>query len=107
MYRFFENKVAFAAILLSFSVAFAWNLTQGTKPCAAHEFFQAAALKVAHGPILPPDPWAGGSERVTVAHGPMLPPDPWAGGSERVTVAHGPMLPPDPWAGGANERIAA
>jgi hypothetical protein len=28
-----------------------------------------------------------------VAHGPILPPDPW----DTLMVAHGPILPPDPW----------
>jgi hypothetical protein len=28
-----------------------------------------------------------------VAHGPIMPPDPW----DTLMVAHGPIMPPDPW----------
>ena len=44
----------------------------------------------AHGPTMPPDPWAG----YAALHGPTMPPDPWAGEHR-----HGPTMPPDPWAG--------
>ena len=99
MHRFLENQVAYAATASLFAIALAWNVTQGTQPLVGHMFMQPQPIVLAHGPMLPPDPWAGESKPVTIAHGPMLPPDPWAGESKPVTIAHGPMLPPDPWAG--------
>ena len=35
MQRFFENKFAFAAVLLLFVMAVVWNVTQGTDSQAA------------------------------------------------------------------------
>jgi hypothetical protein len=99
MHRFLENKVAYAATASLFVIAITSNAMQGSQPFTGHMLMQPPPVAVAHGPMLPPDPWAGESKPVTVAHGPMLPPDPWAGESKPVTVAHGPMLPPDPWAG--------
>ncbi len=78
---------------------------------------------VAHGPTMPPDPWAGGCgpdkcedqagncipcssgvHATLVAQGPMMSPAPWANRTDgdrcRTLVAHGPTMPPDPWAGG-------
>ena len=105
MRRFFESKIAVASTSLLFALAFAWNATQGNPAPTGHLLFTSETVMLAHGPVLPPDPWAGGSVAapVTMAHGPVLPPDPWAGGSVAapVTMAHGPVLPPDPWAGGS------
>jgi hypothetical protein len=104
MRSFFENKIVVAASSCLFTLAFAWNATHGTHPLNGHQLMRGQSVVVAHGPVLPPDPWAGGNVAapVTTAHGPVLPPDPWAGGNvvAPITIAHGPVLPPDPWAGG-------
>jgi hypothetical protein len=97
MRNFFENKIAFAATFSMFALAFACNFGNPTQSFTGKFLFKVQPLTQAHGPMVPPDPWSGGS--VTVAHGPMVPPDPWSGGS--VIVAHGPMVPPDPWSGGS------
>ena len=101
MLSFLENKIACAAIVSSFAIAFAWNVTQGVQPIAGHLLFPAQAVRVAHGPMIPPDPWEGTTVApIIVAHGPMIPPDPWEGTTVApVTLAHGPMIPPDPWEG--------
>jgi hypothetical protein len=86
--RFLQNKITFAAVALSFALSFTLYPATG----AAVRFrvpFRVLEVspELAHGPILPPDPWD-----TNVAHGPILPPDPWD-----TTVAHSPILPPDPW----------
>lgn len=84
MRSFFENRIAFAAIFSSFAIAFAWNVTQEGGPVSHRPLIRLHQFDaLAHGPMIPPDPWAGGSVTapVTIAHGPMIPPDPWAGGS--------------------------
>jgi hypothetical protein len=91
MRRFVENRFAFGAIFSLFMVAFAWNAVQGAP--AAGLLIQPKVVTVAHGPLLPPDPWEG---NLMLAHGPLLPPDPWEG---NLMLAHGPLLPPDPWEG--------
>src|SRR5579872_4222377 len=91
MRNFFENKIAFATTFGMFALAFAWNVAQGAQPASGRLVLSIQPVVVAHGPMVPPDPWAG-----AVGHGPMVPPDPWAGVTK---VAHGPMVPPDPWAG--------
>jgi len=91
MRKFFENKFTFAAIVMLFLAAFIWNSSQGAAAPRSSQLFIPQAVTLAHGPIMPPDPW---DARVTVAHGPIMPPDPW---DARVTVAHGPIMPPDPW----------
>ena len=104
----YSNKIMCVALLSLF--AFASNLTEGNPLLAGRSLFPSPlANPVAHGPMLPPDPWAGTvTKPVTVAHGPMLPPDPWAGTvTKPVTVAHGPMLPPDPWAGTVTKPMSA
>jgi hypothetical protein len=82
MQRFLENKFAFAAIALAFALALGWNATQGTGMLfPGHRMLMPELITVAHGPILPPDPWD--------------PPSPPSGGGS--LFAHGPILPPDPW----------
>ena len=77
MPRFFDNKIAFGAIIFVFTIAFAWCVIHGTgMPLPGHFMLDHDSMNVAHGPTLPPDPWEGG----LVAHGPTLPPDPWEGG---------------------------
>jgi len=65
MKRVFDNQVAFAVILSLVALGLAVSGLQGAP-------LPAAKLAVAHGPIMPPDPWD-----LTVAHGPIMPPDPW------------------------------
>src|SRR5258707_13739953 len=93
MPRFFDNKIAFGAIIFVFTIAFAWCVIHGTgMPLPGHLMLDPDSMNVAHGPTLPPDPWEGG----LAAHGPTLPPDPWEGG----LVAQRDMLPPQTWQGG-------
>jgi len=94
IYRVIESKIAFTITVCGFVFALMWNASQDAGVSLAGHGMLAPAV-IAHGPTLPPDPWAG-SESL-VAHGPTLPPDPWAG--SKSLVAHGPTLPPDPWAG--------
>jgi len=97
IYRMVESRMAFAITACAFALALMWNTGRTSAPSlAGHGIFRP--VEIAHGPTLPPDPWAG-TENLT-AHGPTLPPDPWAG-TENLT-AHGPTLPPDPWAGTEN-----
>ena len=94
MRRFLENEFAFTAVLLMFAVALTSNYIQGAPaPACRHMLVTQDAVSVAHGPTIPPDPWAG---NLALAHGPTIPPDPWAG---NLALAHGPTIPPDPWAG--------
>jgi len=101
MRKFFENRFAAAAILSLFSLATAWNALNGAAvPAASHILLSPDVITVAHGPLLPPDPWETVAA-VRVGHGPLLPPDPWETVAA-VRVGHGPLLPPDPW-----ETVAA
>ena len=85
--RIIESKIAFAITTIVFVSGLVWNANQGAGlSLPGHGVF--SPVEVAHGPTLPPDPWA-----VAAKHGPTLPPDPWA-----VAAKHGPTLPPDPWA---------
>ena len=93
MSRLLGNKLMFAAVLVLFALACVSNAIQGAGVPVHTHMLLAEPVNVAHGPMMPPDPWDG---NVTVAHGPMMPPDPWDG---NVTIAHGPMMPPDPWDG--------
>jgi hypothetical protein len=95
MRSFLENKAAYVATVSLFSAALAWNAVHGGSSAVPGHMLLPLDRSdvVAHGPIMPPDPWEG--VRV-VAHGPIMPPDPWEG--VRV-VAHGPIMPPDPWEG--------
>ena len=93
MSRFVQNKFVFAAILLLFALACASNAVQGAGVLVHSHALPAEPVNVAHGPMMPPDPWDG---QVMIAHGPMMPPDPWDG---QVMIAHGTMMPPDPWDG--------
>jgi hypothetical protein len=94
IYRIIDSKIARTIAAYAFALALLWNVTQSAVSKAREAF---GADLIAHGPTLPPDPWAGTEN---IVHGPTLPPDPWAG-TENV-VAHGPTLPPDPWAGTEN-----
>jgi hypothetical protein len=100
MQRFFENKLAFAAVVVLFALAFGWNLSHATPAAARPDLIMEAVgpslppppweeIQVAVGPSLPPPPW----EEIQVAVGPSLPPPPW----EEIRVAVGPSLPPPPW----------
>ena len=73
MRRFFENKVAAATVVSLFSLASAWNVLGGV-PQTSIRPASFGRVTVAHGPLLPPDPW---ETRIQLAHGPLLPPDPW------------------------------
>ena len=64
MSRFVENKFMFAAVFVLFALACALNAIQGAGvPVPSHKLL-AEAVNVAHGPIMPPDPWDG---QLTVA----------------------------------------
>jgi hypothetical protein len=90
MQRFFENKFAFAAVLLLFVMAVISNATQGGgSPARPNQWAASSAVQLAHGPSIPPDPWDWNK----VQHGPSIPPDPW----DWNKVQHGPSIPPDPW----------
>jgi hypothetical protein len=100
MRRFFENKIAAATVVSLFSLASGLNMLSGISHSSLRPT-NFGPVNVAHGPLLPPDPW---ETNVQLAHGPLLPPDPWetvAG----VRVGHGPLLPPDPWETVAGVRV--
>jgi hypothetical protein len=94
MRRFFENRMIYAAVVLLFALAFAWNLSHSAyghspslllvDPAGANGMAVPAAspnqVRVASGPTMPPPPW----EEVRVASGPTMPPPPWEEG--RVTA---------------------
>jgi len=92
MSRFFENRIAFIAVVIIFAAGWAWSSGQGGAIPAGHMLLEPA-LTVAHGPTMPPDPWDG---NLAMKHGPTMPPDPWDG---NLAVKHGPTMPPDPWDG--------
>jgi hypothetical protein len=101
MQRFFENKLAFAAVLLLFALAMVCNATIGDSNSKTNDW-NASASAVAQGknvvqkgPNVPPDPWEGLLSNVTVQKGPNVPPDPWEGNK----IQKGPNVPPDPWEG--------
>lgn len=75
MGHFFENKLAFAAVVLLFALAFAWNLAHGAalRPPAGSLTVTPDVVIEAIGPTMPPPPW----EEVRVAIGPTMPPPPW------------------------------
>jgi hypothetical protein len=76
IYRVIESKLAFAIASCAFAISLMWNAGQNFgQSLAGHGIF--APVVIAHGPTLPPDPWAGTES--LLAHGPTLPPDPWAG----------------------------
>jgi hypothetical protein len=90
MQRFFENKFAFAAVLVLFVMAMVLNATQGSSsPATPNQWASLTAAQTAHGPSIPPDPWDWNKAQ----HGPSIPPDPW----DWQAVNHGPSIPPDPW----------
>lgn len=64
MRRFFENKLAVAAILSLFLLASAWNAVSGAAPVAGPALLPQDVVAVAHGPLLPPDPWDMGGLKV-------------------------------------------
>ena len=82
MKRFFENKIAYAAILILFTCALTWNLVHGSQAFSSPH---VPAPAIVRGELLSPT-----SDAIRVAHGPTMPPD---GGM--VRVAHGPTMPPD------------
>ena len=73
MQRFFENKLAFAAVLVLFVMAVFWNNTQSGGFPAPDRWATSNAVQLAHGPNIPPDPWDWNKAQ----HGPNIPPDPW------------------------------
>ena len=96
MQRFFENKLAFAAILLLFALAMVCNATVDSSQPGDNSWLITATTQnnrvVQKGPNLPPDPWEWLASN-SVHKGPNLPPDPW----EWNKAQKGPNLPPDPW----------
>jgi hypothetical protein len=98
MRRFFENKIAAATVVSLFSLASGLNMLSGISHSSLRPT-NFGPVNVAHGPLLPPDPW---ETNVQLAHGPLLPPDPW---ETNVQLAHGPLLPPDPWETVAGVRV--
>jgi len=102
MRRFLANKFAFGLTLLIFALGLGCNaLFGGGIVLPSHSCnlaVPAAALDIAHGPSLPPDPNLPTSGNlIASAHGPSLPPDPNLPTSGNlIASAHGPSLPPDP-----------
>ncbi|PWU02149.1 MAG: hypothetical protein C5B51_21455 [Terriglobia bacterium] len=88
MRRFFENKMAYAAVVLLFALAFAWNLSHDASPRMPNLLLGDPTVG-AHGFALPSTP----STNIRSASGPTMPPPPW----EEVFVASGPTMPPPPW----------
>ncbi|MBZ5624046.1 MAG: hypothetical protein LAQ69_35905, partial [Acidobacteriia bacterium] len=107
MRRLLGNKFAFATTLLAFASAYGWSFQQGSGLLITGHNLATTPLNIAHGPSIPPDPWAGGNATTLIAHGPSIPPDPWAGGNATTLIAHGPSIPPDPWAGGNATTLIA
>lgn len=70
MRRFFENKLAFAAVVVLFALAFAWNIAHGaavapsTAPLPVSPDVSSGVTRPAH-------------EAVRIAIGPTCPPPPW------------------------------
>jgi hypothetical protein len=118
MQRFFENKLAFAAILLLFVLAMVCNATMGNSQSKVHDW--TVTIAAAHqgktviqkGPNVPPDPWDWLASNAVhkgpnvppdpwdwnkVQKGPNVPPDPWDWRASNATVHKGPNVPPDPW----------
>ena len=96
MRRFFDNKFAFIAVLSLFIFALAWNTAHGTGAIdIGHTLMAPDGVLIGHCPTLPPT-----NAAVRIAHGPTLPPPP----DDGVRIAHGPTLPPPPDDG---VRIAA
>jgi hypothetical protein len=102
MQKFFENKFAFAAVLVLFVTAVFWNNTQSGGFPAPDQWAASTVIQLAHGPNIPPDPWdwnkaqhgSSTAQDLTAAnHGPNIPPDPW----DWNKAQHGPNIPPDPW----------
>jgi hypothetical protein len=90
MQKFFESKIAFFAILFLFAVAIAIGGVQhSATPIGVSQSPTSNAVRSAHGPSIPPDPWDWNK----VQHGPSIPPDPW----DWRAANHGPSIPPDPW----------
>ena len=88
MRRFLGNRFAFAAAVLALASAQGWNVQQGRElRIPGHRSLVPQPTLVAHGPMIPPDPWAGGNPATLIAHGPMIPPDPWAGGNLSMGIA--------------------
>ena len=75
MGNFFENKLAFAAVLLLFALALAWNLAHGGALTSSPGSLTVTPdlVKEAVGPTMPPPPW----EEIRVAVGPTMPPPLW------------------------------
>ncbi len=60
MRTFIASKLAVTAILTLFTLAFAWNLVQGSGLTRrGHSLPEAETVLVSHGPGIPPDPWEG------------------------------------------------
>ncbi len=99
MRRFLGSKFSFGITLLIFALGLGTNAMMGggivLPSHACSVMLPTGTIDIAHGPVLPPDPWTPTNGLLT-AHGPVLPPDPWTPTNGLLT-AHGPVLPPDPW----------
>ena len=95
MRRFFENKIAFAAVVMLFALAFGWNLSHGAETPWPNPLLvdPTSGARGQATPVVPTGP-------VKTASGPTMPPPPW----EEVQMASGPTMPPPPWEEG---RITA
>ena len=73
MQRFFENKIAFLAVLTLFTVPFVWNLSHGSAQFLnGHGLTLPDTQMTAHGASIPPPPDA----EIKLAHGASIPPPP-------------------------------
>lgn len=68
MKRFFDNKIAFAAILFLFTCALTWNMVHG------RQFFSSSHLQALPG-IVNGQALMHDGKAVRIAHGPTMPPD--------------------------------
>ena len=56
MRRFFSAKFALIAFSIVFTSAFTWNIIAGAT-ALGHGLTAPSAVRIAHGPSMPPDPW--------------------------------------------------
>ena len=59
MSQLLGNKLMFAAVLVLFALACVSNAIQGAGVPVHTHMLLAEPVNVAHGPMMPPDPWDG------------------------------------------------
>jgi len=71
MRRFFENKMAYTAVVLLFALAFAWNVSHGATAPLSNPLLVSPVSDV-QGSSVP-----SATEPARIASGPTMPPPPW------------------------------